>query len=111
MADNKTTVYLAGKITGDPNYRKKFERARKELERAGYIVLDPSILPPTGFEYAAYIRMSTAMLYECAAVCLLPDWIDSQGAMCEKWQALTLGKIIFNFDDWRRKHGGERSGE
>ena len=33
-------VYLAGKITGDPNYREKFAEAAKKLEeRAGVTVL------------------------------------------------------------------------
>lgn len=35
-------VYLAGKITGDPNYREKFAAAAKKLEeRAGVTVISP----------------------------------------------------------------------
>ena len=90
------TIYLAGKITGDPNYKSKFEAARKELERAGFIVLDPSMLPSTGFEYDAYIRMSKAMLVECDAVYLLPDWKESKGAKQEYKTALARRmEIIF----------------
>lgn len=36
----KKTVYLAGKITGDPFYRSKFYEAQKKLEKA---VLSSSI--------------------------------------------------------------------
>ncbi len=75
----KHTVYLARKITGDPNYRQKFERARKCLEAIGYIVLDPSVLPSEGFSWDAYMRMSRAMLVECEAICFLPDWTESTG--------------------------------
>lgn len=36
-------VYLAGKITGDPNYREKFAEAAKKLEeRAGVTVISPA---------------------------------------------------------------------
>ena len=38
-------VYLAGKITGDTRYRAKFRDAAKVLEAAGYVVLNPAILP------------------------------------------------------------------
>ncbi len=79
----KHTVYLAGKITGDPNYRQKFAQARKALEGKGYIVLDPSILPSEGFSWEAYMRMSRAMLVECEAICFLPDWTESTGALLE----------------------------
>ena len=32
----KETVYLAGKITGDPFYRSKFYDAQKKLEEGGF---------------------------------------------------------------------------
>ena len=39
----KKTVYLAGKITGDPFYRSKFSEAQKKLEKGGFIVVNPAI--------------------------------------------------------------------
>ena len=33
----KKTVYLAGKITGDPFYRSKFYEAQKKLEDGGFM--------------------------------------------------------------------------
>ena len=100
--NNENTVYLAGKITGDPEYKQKFEAACRELERAGYIVLNPAMLPETGFEYAAYIRISTAMMDECAQVCFLPDWKYSNGAMYEYGRAAAQGKPFFFFEQWHR---------
>ena len=44
------TVFITGKITGDPNYREKFNKAQKELEEEGYIVLNPE-KSALGFEY------------------------------------------------------------
>lgn len=102
--NNENTVYLAGRITGDPEYKKKFEAARRALESASYIVLDPSILPSSGFEYAAYIRISTSMMDECAQVCFLPDWRDSEGAMYEYGRAAAHEKPIFYYEDWARVH-------
>ena len=38
-------IYIAGKITGDPNYQLKFIRARQHLTKDGYTVLTPAVLP------------------------------------------------------------------
>ena len=38
----KKTVYLAGKITGDPFYRSKFYEVQKKLEKGGFIVVNPA---------------------------------------------------------------------
>lgn len=49
-------VYLAGKITGDPNYREKFAEAAKKLEeRAGVTVISPAVTPE-GLKKADYVR-------------------------------------------------------
>lgn len=73
----KRTLYLAGKITGDPYYFTKFYNAQKKLEECGFIVVNPALLPAEGFTWEAYMRMSGAMLAECAEVCFLPDWKES----------------------------------
>lgn len=80
----KRTLYLAGKITGDPYYFTKFYNAQKKLEEGGFIVVNPALLPAEGFTWEAYMRMSGAMLAECAEVCFLPDWKESKGAKAEK---------------------------
>lgn len=67
----KRTLYLAGKITGDPYYFTKFYNAQKKLEEGGFIVVNPALLPAEGFTWEAYMRMSGAMLAECAEVCFL----------------------------------------
>lgn len=36
----KETVYLAGKITGDPLYRSKFYAAARELEAAAKVITE-----------------------------------------------------------------------
>ena len=57
----KRTLYLAGKITGDPYYFTKFYNAQKKLEEGGFIVVNPALLPAEGFTWEAYMRMSGAM--------------------------------------------------
>ena len=96
----KETVYLAGKITGDPSYFHKFYEAQKKLEAGGFIVVNPALLPSEGFTYEAYIRMSSAMLDECAAACFLPDWIESDGATVEFGRAAAQGKRVFIYAAW-----------
>ncbi|HPD89023.1 MAG TPA: DUF4406 domain-containing protein [Oscillospiraceae bacterium] len=97
----KETVYLAGRITGDPCYFSKFYAADQKLKAAGFIVLDPAMLPGEGFSHEAYMRMTTAMLDECSAVCFLSDWRESRGAIYEHARATVLGKRIFYFDEWK----------
>lgn len=38
-------VYIAGKITGDPEYKRKFLSAHMEQKNEGHIVLNPAHLP------------------------------------------------------------------
>lgn len=55
----KRTLYLAGKITGDPYYFTKFYNAQKKLEEGGFIVVNPALLPAEGFNVGslyAYVR-------------------------------------------------------
>ena len=101
--NQKITVYLAGKITGDTAYRAKFCEAKELLEEHGYIVLSPAVLPAEGFSWSQYMNMGSAMLAECDQVCFLPDWRDSRGALCEYGQASALGKVVFFFDEWKRR--------
>lgn len=97
---SKETVYLGGKITGDPSYFLKFHEAQKKLEARGFIVVNPALLPSSGFSWEAYMRMSLAMLDECAAACFLPGWIDSRGAIYELGRATARGIRIFLFAAW-----------
>ena len=104
----KKTLYLAGKITGDPFYRSKFYEAQKKLEDGGFIVVNPALLPSEGFTWEAYMRMSGAMLTECAEICFLPDWKESKGAKYEFGEAIAQNKPFFFFEDWEVKQNAEK---
>lgn len=85
-------VYLAGKITGDPNYREKFAEAAKKLEeRAGVTVISPAVTPE-GLKKADYMRICFAMLESADTAAFLPDWEDSPGAQLEKHWCEYVGK-------------------
>ena len=90
------TVYLAGKITGDPNYREKFAEAAKKLEeRAGVTVISPAVTPE-GLKKADYMRICFAMLESADTAAFLPDWEDSPGAQLEKhWCEYVGKKMVF----------------
>ena len=105
LKKDKKTVYLAGKISGDPRYREKFKAARNDLEHAGYAVLDTTVLPFPGLSYGAYMRIGEAMINESDAVCFLGDWVESNGAKIEHTFSKARKKVIFYFEDWRRYMG------
>lgn len=87
-------IYIAGKITGDPNYKEKFDIAATSLELQGHIVLNPAELPE-GMLPADYMRICYAMLDTADAIYLLKDWHSSSGASIERNYAMYTGKSIF----------------
>ena len=91
-------IYIAGKITGDPNYQIKFFKAMAQLMKEGHIVLLPSVLPG-GMTPEDYMKICFAMIDVADAVAFLPDWMDSKGAMLEMKYCEYIGKrIMYPFD-------------
>lgn len=89
-------IYIAGKITGDPDYFDKFQEEQDELEALGHIVLNPAQLPE-GMSKAEYMRICFAMIDCAEAVCLLSDWEQSEGAKLERQYCEYIGKRTFCF--------------
>ena len=73
---------------------------RLEQEQAQIRLFD--LLEAEGFTWEAYMRMSGAMLAECAEVCFLPDWKESKGAKYEFGEAMAQNKPFFFFADWEK---------
>lgn len=94
----KPIAYIAGKITGDPEYRKKFASAQEELERQGYIVLNPALLPE-GMAPSDYMRFCLAMLDTADVAFFLPGWMDSKGAQLEKQYCAYVQKPCYIFEE------------
>ena len=91
-------AYIAGKITGDSEYKEKFRKAKAELEKSNFRVIVPSVLP-AGLSKADYMRICFAMI-DCAhVVYFLPDWQQSEGAKVEKAYCDYVGKPVLFFSD------------
>lgn len=77
------SVYIAGPITGVPEYWVPFDAAAEELMAKGCVPLSPATLPE-GLTRAQYMRMCFAMIDSADAVLFLPGWENSAGARLER---------------------------
>ena len=84
-------VYIAGKITSDPNYWGKFQWAQEDLEGQGFTVINPAVLPE-GMLPADYMRICISMMESADAVAFLPDYNESRGAQLEWAWCQYVGK-------------------
>lgn len=83
MSRTKQIVYVACKINGDANFVAKFQQACDTLSTAGYIPLNPAILP-AGMNYEEYMTICYAMIEIADKVYMLDDYLDSPGALREE---------------------------
>lgn len=93
-------IYIAGKITGDPDYRAKFADAQRQIEAQGHIVLNPATLPE-GMEPKDYMRICFAMIDAADEVWFLPDALFSKGAHIEHTYSKYCGKRCVSSVDGR----------
>ena len=75
-------IYIAGKITGDTNYRSKFAKISKRYRSSGFAVINPALLP-AGMINEDYAEICFGMLNAADMVVFLPDFTDSCGAKLE----------------------------
>ncbi len=89
-------VYISGGITGVENYREKFNKVQKELEKDGHDVFNPALyadaLPK--FSYEEYMKVGLYFLSMCDAIYMLKGWQKSCGANREYGYALATDKVI-----------------
>jgi len=101
----KTKLYIAGKITGDPDYKKKFAAAQECFKKKGYIVLSPAFMPG-GMRPEDYMRICFAMIDTADEVAFLPGYELSPGAQLELQYCLYTDKIT-NMPEREGLEGGE----
>lgn len=100
--------YLAGKISGNPNYKRDFAEAEKALREVLKNqweispILSPAFLPE-GMKKADYMRICFAMVDSADCVVLLPNANESEGAMLEKNYAEYIGKFVLHIDVKNKK--------
>jgi hypothetical protein len=75
-------IYIAGKITGDPEYKQKFDTVRDNLQADDVVILSPADLP-AGMSNEDYMLICLSMIFSADAVMFLPDWQISLGAQIE----------------------------
>lgn len=86
-------VYIAGKITNNPEFKSQFTSAKEYFEDLGFIVLNPADLPE-GLSRADYMRICFAMIDSSDLVFFLNTYENSPGAMLELNYAEYIGKKI-----------------
>lgn len=89
-----TKIYIAGKITGDPDYKAKFAMAEKFYKEHGYTVLTPAVLPD-GMLPADYMRICLSMIDTADIVAFLPGYETSSGAQLELQYCLYTEKSVW----------------
>lgn len=91
MEQKKKVVYIAGRISGVPEYKEAFARVEEELQSLGLAVLNPARLPSDlGRERA--MRICMAMIDEADVVYFRPGWNMSVGAQLEMAYCKYTGK-------------------
>lgn len=86
-------VYIAGKMTGEPDLNfPAFHAAAAKLRAQGLEVINPAELcPDQGMAWADCMRRDIAALVTCDEIALLPGWRQSRGASLEHHIATMLG--------------------
>ena len=86
-------VYIAGKITGDPDYKSKFGIAAEDYRKKGYVVRNPAMMPE-GMKKADYMRICFAMIDTADVVAFLPGYETSPGAQLELQACFSIDKDV-----------------
>lgn len=101
----KIRLYVIGPVTGYHNDNKDaFLKARERLEAAGYTVIIPHDVIPTGTPWAIALRISIAtMLTKVDAVAKLDGTYHSRGADIEAATAIDCDMAVRLVSDWMRR--------
>jgi hypothetical protein len=95
------SVYVSGKITGDPGFKAKFAQYSAAVLAAGAsrCVNPAELLPSVGHTYEEYIMTDLQFVARCQAILMLPCWEDSPGATAELALAQCLKKEVIYATD------------
>lgn len=92
QSEDKKRVYISGRITGDPDARRKFSAAAARLQELGYDPVNPF---DNGLSedapWADHIKIDLELLKTCGYIYKIPGWSASKGAMVESATASSLG--------------------
>ncbi|HEX7048837.1 MAG TPA: DUF4406 domain-containing protein [Longimicrobiales bacterium] len=98
-------LYIAGPMTGLPEFNyPAFERARTDLEAAGFDVLCPTDIgadaEPGSRPWTWYMRAALRQVLDADALAVLPGAACSRGALLEITVARALGMEVRPVEAW-----------
>lgn len=107
----KHRLYLAGPMTGLPDYnRPAFNAMAAQLRAAGYFVVNPAENGlPADAAWIDHMRrdIELMMINQCTAIALLPGWGQSTGANVEVRLATSLLMIVNTAEQWLQRATAE----
>lgn len=104
------TIYLSGAISGNPDYRKEFGIAEKELVKRGFAVVNPALRDGCD-TWEEYMRADIAdLVTKCDAVAIVNDITNSRGALLEFGIAFELGMEIRPIGEWLLSYSPRKTG-
>ena len=95
-------IYIAGKITGDKNYYKKFLSEEDRLYDLGYEPVNPAAIIEPNIIWPEAMKITIRKMLLCDGVSLLPDWKKSRGAKIEARLARELGMDVRPSEQWQK---------
>lgn len=91
---SKSVFYIAGPMTGLPNFnREAFFAMSEHLDAEGFTALNPAVLPD-GLTQAQYMDICLAMLRCATHIVMLEGWQKSEGAKIEHALAVKSGLAV-----------------
>lgn len=90
-------IYIAGKISGERDYKVLFRAGVLRVLGYGFgaeDVVNPVELCPEGWPWWRCMVRCLWALKGCSFVAMLPNWKESRGARIEHWVAKVMRKWI-----------------
>ena len=103
---NKLKIYIAGKISGctPKQFHKKFDDCADWIRRnvsfgEDYEVINPTTLCEDDWPWLKCMETCVPELRKSDFLFLMPDWMESKGAVCEYYIAVERGIMIEYLED------------
>jgi len=103
-------IYICGKVSGDPDYDKKFLKEENRLYSHGYEPINPAAFISRKAEWSDAMRTAIRTMLLCDGISLLPDWKKSKGAKIEVRLARELGIEVRDNNKWVKEIKEDKDG-
>jgi hypothetical protein len=103
----RLTIYIAGKVTGEPRLdcALKFEKAENEIKAQGFEVINPLKVVNNPVEpWQSAMRKCISAMLTADAVLMLPCYTESRGALLELKIANEVGiRVLIGSKDLNKR--------